>query len=57
MCGQLTGKRAQMASGDVPGRRVRHEAGEALGAIGTEECLEPLRLHVDDAVLEVRRGR
>ncbi|KXZ51717.1 hypothetical protein GPECTOR_11g165 [Gonium pectorale] len=32
---------------------VRHEAGEALGAIGTEECLVPLREHLDDAVLEV----
>lgn len=26
--------------------RVRHEAGEALGAIGTEECLAPLREHL-----------
>lgn len=33
--------------------RVRHEAGEALGAIGTPTCLEPLRQHVDDACLEV----
>jgi deoxyhypusine monooxygenase len=33
---------------------VRHEAGEALGAIGTEECLQPIRAHVDDAVQEVR---
>ncbi|KAG2501308.1 hypothetical protein HYH03_001106 [Edaphochlamys debaryana] len=32
---------------------VRHEAGEALGAIGTEECLAPLREHLEDAVLEV----
>lgn len=32
---------------------VRHEAGEALGAIGTEECLVPLREHLDDSVLEV----
>jgi hypothetical protein len=37
-----------------PQRRVRHEAGEALGAIGTEECLRPLREHQDDSVLEVR---
>ncbi len=27
-------------------RRVRHEAGEALGAIGTEECLSAVRQHV-----------
>ncbi|GLC34047.1 hypothetical protein PLESTB_000831600 [Pleodorina starrii] len=32
---------------------VRHEAGEALGAIGTEDCLTPLREHLNDAVLEV----
>ncbi len=35
--------------------RVRHEAGEALGAIGTEECLVPLREHLNDDVLEVGR--
>jgi len=33
--------------------RVRHEAGEALGAIGTEECLKPLRTHVEDDCSEV----
>lgn len=33
--------------------RVRHEAGEALGAIGTEECLVPLQQHLDDACPEV----
>lgn len=32
---------------------VRHEAGEALGAIGTPECLAPLMRHADDRVLEV----
>ena len=32
---------------------MRHEAGEALGAIGTPECIEPLRQHQHDAVLEV----
>jgi deoxyhypusine monooxygenase len=32
---------------------VRHEAGEALGAIGKESCLAPLRQHVDDQCLEV----
>ena len=32
---------------------VRHEAGEALGAIGKEECLVPLREHENDACLEV----
>jgi deoxyhypusine monooxygenase len=32
---------------------VRHEAGEALGAIGKESCLPPLREHVDDQCLEV----
>ena len=34
-------------------RRVRHEAGEALGAIGTEECLAPLREHLRDPCAEV----
>ena len=33
--------------------RVRHEAGEALGAIGTPECMAPLRLHQEDDCLEV----
>lgn len=33
--------------------RVRHEAGEALGAIGTEECLAAVRRHVEDPCLEV----
>ncbi|KAI3436262.1 hypothetical protein D9Q98_002315 [Chlorella vulgaris] len=32
---------------------VRHEAGEALGAIGSEECLVPLQQHLDDACPEV----
>jgi deoxyhypusine monooxygenase len=32
---------------------VRHEAGEALGAISKDECLEPLKLYVDDSCLEV----
>ncbi|PSC73096.1 deoxyhypusine hydroxylase [Micractinium conductrix] len=32
---------------------VRHEAGEALGAIGTEECLQPLREHLQDPCQEV----
>jgi len=32
---------------------VRHEAGEALGAIGTPECMVPLMEHQDDSVLEV----
>lgn len=32
---------------------VRHEAGEALGAIGTENCLIPLKQHQYDACLEV----
>ena len=32
---------------------VRHEAGEALGAIGKESCLAPLREHVQDGCLEV----
>lgn len=34
-------------------RQVRHEAGEALGAIGTPDCIEPLRQHEHDDVLEV----
>lgn len=38
----------------TPLSRVRHEAGEALGAIGTEQCLQPLREHQQDAVQEVR---
>ena len=33
--------------------RVRHEAGEALGAIGTPECFELLRAHQDDPCPEV----
>jgi deoxyhypusine monooxygenase len=33
---------------------VRHEAAEALGAIATPRCLEPLRAHVDDESQEVR---
>jgi hypothetical protein len=32
---------------------VRHEAGEALGAIGRPECLAALRAHADDAAPEV----
>ena len=32
---------------------VRHEAGEALGAIGTEECFLPLEKHQQDPCLEV----
>ena len=40
---------------DVPRhtKRVRHEAGEALGAIGTPECIGALMQHSDDPVLEV----
>ncbi len=33
--------------------RVRHEAGEALGAIGGPECLQLLEAHEDDPCLEV----
>ena len=33
--------------------RVRHEAGEALGAIGTPECLQLLERHQADPCLEV----
>eukprot|EP00803_Ostreobium_quekettii_P008865 evm.model.scf_301.1 EVM.evm.TU.scf_301.1 scf_301:5341-6309(+) len=32
---------------------VRHEAGEALGAIGTDDCVAPLRGHAGDAAREV----
>jgi deoxyhypusine monooxygenase len=32
---------------------VRHEAGEALGAIGTPECMEPLERQADSDVREV----
>jgi deoxyhypusine monooxygenase len=32
---------------------VRHEAGEALGAIASPACLAPLRAHAGDACLEV----
>jgi len=32
---------------------VRHEAGEALGAIATERCLAPLRAHKEDGCQEV----
>lgn len=33
--------------------RVRHEAGEALGAIGTSDCVAELRRHQEDPCLEV----
>ena len=33
--------------------RVRHEAGEALGAIGSPECMVQLRQHQHDPCLEV----
>lgn len=33
--------------------RVRHEAGEALGAIGSPECMAQLRQHQHDPCLEV----
>ena len=33
--------------------RVRHEAGEALGAIGTTACLKELQQYVQDSCLEV----
>ena len=33
--------------------RVRHEAGEALGAIGSAQCLQLLRVHQTDPCLEV----
>ena len=33
--------------------RVRHEAGEALGAIGTPECLQLLEHYQEDPCLEV----
>lgn len=33
---------------------VRHEAGEALGAICKEDCIEPLKMYVSDASPEVR---
>ena len=33
--------------------RVRHEAAEALGAIGLTSCVEPLTAHRDDSSLEV----
>jgi len=33
---------------------VRHEAGEALGAIGTAECLEIVRQYLNDPAPEVR---
>lgn len=32
---------------------VRHEAGEALGAIGTPDCLQPLMEHINDPCREV----
>lgn len=33
--------------------RVRHEAAEALGAIGQSSCVEPLEAHQSSASLEV----
>lgn len=32
---------------------VRHEAAEALGAIGTSECVQPLRAHLESSQREV----
>lgn len=37
----------------VPMFRVRHEAGEALGAIGTAACLKELQQYLEDPCLEV----
>lgn len=37
----------------TPPPRVRHEAGEALGAIGRPECLAALRAHAQDPAQEV----
>jgi deoxyhypusine monooxygenase len=38
---------------DLTTHRVRHEAGEALGAIGTQECFDLLQQYEQDACLEV----
>ena len=35
---------------------VRHEAAEALGAIGTEECVEFLRAYTSDGTLMLRES-
>lgn len=36
--------------------RVRHEAGEALGAIGTATCMKELQQYVRDPCLEVSQN-
>ena len=43
----------QVLDDAVEDSMVRHEAAEALGAIGTEECLQPLRRHEGDTIQEV----
>ncbi|PRW59578.1 deoxyhypusine hydroxylase [Chlorella sorokiniana] len=43
----------QILKDDAEHPMVRHEAGEALGAIGTEECLVTVREHVQDPCQEV----
>ena len=42
-----------MSPGYLAANRVRHEAGEALGAIGTPECLQLLERYQEDPCLEV----
>jgi deoxyhypusine monooxygenase len=37
-------------------RMVRHEAAEALGAIGTEECEEILKIYLKDSQQVVRES-
>lgn len=49
--GKILKIRANMCA--LSWRRVRHEAGEALGAIGTPECLSCLELFQEDPCIEV----
>lgn len=42
-----------MFTDNAPAFRVRHEAGEALGAIGTPACLKELQQYQEDPCLEV----
>ena len=52
-CGLVGGRCFSCISPTATCHRVRHEAAEALGAIGTDKCECMLRQHEDDDTLEV----
>ena len=49
----LLGQDLSFKSANMACHRVRHEAAEALGAIGTDKCECMLRQYEDDDTLEV----